>query len=72
MFGIGACTFAPIVGFVEAMGEHVEGHPVAPLESRQASQEPHVAGHAWLLGLALAGIDMCAWDALAQAVGQPW
>src|ERR1700730_15154507 len=72
IFGFVQWTLGPIVGCLENMRDLLKGDRVAPFEieaklrSRLTLLDPP-----GLVGLALAGVDMCAWDALAQAAGLP-
>jgi mandelate racemase len=62
----------PTVQVIEALGEMIRGDTVAPseieakLRKRFALQDSH-----GIVGQAIAGIDMAAWDAHAQALGVP-
>src|SRR5262250_1535260 len=72
LFAFGQWAQGPIVGCLAHMRELLKGDRVAPFDL-----EAKLRGRLTLLdtpgivGLALAGIDMCAWDALAQAAGLP-
>jgi len=72
LFGLGRHNLPPIAKLVEAMAEMVKGDALAPFEL-----ERKLRGKYTLLGVhnivlfAMAGIDMAAWDALGQALGQP-
>jgi len=72
LFGIGAHHLPPLAKLVEAMGEMIEGDALAPFEIEKKLRARHT-----LLGVhnvvlfAMSGIDMAAWDALGQALGQP-
>jgi mandelate racemase len=72
LFCIARQHVAPIVKLVEAMGATLKGDPVAPYEIERKLRARHA-----LLGVhnvvlfAMSGIDMAAWDALGQALGQP-
>jgi len=72
LFGLGRHNLAPIAKLVEAMAAMIEGDEVAPFDL-----ERKLRGRYALLGVhnivlfALSGIDMAAWDALGQALGQP-
>ena len=72
LFGFGAWTLKPIVGCLDAMRGMLVGDPVAP-QDVEAKLRKHLTllDTPGLVGLALAGVDMCAWDALAQAAGLP-
>jgi mandelate racemase len=72
LFGLGKHHLAPIAKLVEAMAAMIEGDEVAPFDL-----ERKLRGRYALLGVhnivlfAMSGIDMAAWDALGQALGQP-
>jgi mandelate racemase len=72
LFAIGRHNLPPIVKLVEAMAEMVKGDEVAPfdLEKKLRAKYTLLGVHNIVL-FALAGIDMAAWDAIAQAAGQP-
>jgi mandelate racemase len=72
VFGFGAWTLKPIVGCLDAMGAMIAGDPLAPGDiEAKLRRNLTLLDTPGLVGIALAGIDMCAWDALAQAVGLP-
>lgn len=62
----------PTVQCVEALNDLIRGDEVAPLaiDAKLRKRFALLDAHG-ILGQALAGIDMAAWDALAQAQGQP-
>ncbi len=72
LFAFSRAMLAPLVGCVHALGEMIEGDRLAPFEI-----EAKLHGRLTLLdtpglvGLALGGIDMAAWDAHAKAMGLP-
>lgn len=72
LFGIGRQHLKPLAALVEAMAEMLQGDPVLPFEIEAKLRKRHT-----LLGVhnvvlfAMSGIDMAAWDALAQAMQQP-
>ena len=72
LFAIGRSNLKPIVALIEAMAAMLEGDAVAPFEIDKKLRVRHA-----LLGVhnvvlfAMSGIDMCAWDALGQAIGEP-
>lgn len=72
LFGLGRHNLPPIARLVEAMGEMLKGDAVAPfdLEKKLRAKYSLLGVHNIVL-FALAGIDMAAWDALGQALGQP-
>jgi mandelate racemase len=72
LFGIGRHNLAPIAKLLEAMAEMVKGDEVAPfdLERKLRAKYTLLGVHNVVL-FAMSGIDMAAWDALGQALGQP-
>ena len=72
VFGFAPWTLSSIVGCAQGLFEMIKGDPLAPLDL-----EAKLRGQLTLLdpnglvGLALAGLDMAAWDALAQVRGVP-
>jgi len=72
VFGFAPWTLSSIVGCAQGLFAMIEGDPLAPLDL-----EAKLRGQLTLLdpnglvGLALAGLDMAAWDALAQVRGVP-
>ena len=72
LFAIGRHNLAPIARLVEAMAEMVKGDEVSPFDLERKLRARYT-----LLGLhnivlfAIAGLDMAAWDALGQSLGQP-
>jgi len=72
LFGFAAWTLKPIIGCVEAMRDLLKGDAVAPYEMEvKLRKRLTLLDTPGLVGLALAGIDMCAWDVLAQGSGVP-
>src|SRR5690606_14563267 len=56
----------------EAMAQMVQGDPVAPFDLERTLRTRYaLLGVHNLVLIAMAGIDMAAWDAHAQALGQP-
>jgi len=72
LFGMGKHNLPPMAKLVEAMTEIVKGDEVAPfdLERKLRARYALLGVHNVVL-IAMAGIDMAAWDALAQSLGQP-
>jgi mandelate racemase len=72
LFAIGRQNIKPIVALLEAMGEMLAGDPLAPFEiERKLRQKYTLLGVHNIVLFAMAGIDMAAWDAYAQSLGQP-
>ena len=62
----------PTLGCLQALGEMVRGDPVAPFElDAKLRRSLTLLDTPGLVGIALAGVDMAAWDAVAQSQGQP-
>jgi len=54
------------------LGEMLNGRRVAPIELYEACRKSlHFVGYEGMSMIAVAGIDMAAWDALARAAGVP-
>ena len=72
LFGFSPWTLKSIVGCVDGLAEMIKGDVLAPL-ALEAKLRKHctLLDTPGLVGLALAGIDMAAWDALAIALGLP-
>src|SRR5258708_22184184 len=72
VFGFAPWTLSSIVGCAQGLFAMIKGDPLAPLDL-----EAKLRGQLTLLdpnglvGLAQAGLDMAAWDALAQVRGVP-
>ena len=72
LFAIGRSNLKPIVTLIEAMAAMLEGDAVAPFEIEKKLRARHsLLGVHNIVLFAMAGIDMCAWDAFGQAMGQP-
>jgi mandelate racemase len=72
LFGIGKQNLGPIARVVEVMAEMVKGDEVAPFDLEKKLRARHaLLGVHNIILFAMAGIDMAAWDALAQSLGQP-
>ena len=72
LFAIGRNNLKPIVALCEAMGEMIKGDAVAPFELEKKLRHKHtLLGVHNIVLFAMAGIDMAAWDAYAQSLGQP-
>jgi len=72
LFGIGQNNLKPIVALVEAMAALIKGDALAPFEIEQKLRAKYtLLGVHNIVLFAMSGIDMAAWDALGQALGQP-
>jgi mandelate racemase len=72
LFGLVRHNLPALAKLVEAMAAMVEGDAVAPfdLEKKLRARYTLLGVHNIVL-FAMAGIDMAAWDALAQSLGKP-
>jgi mandelate racemase len=72
LFALAKHHLPPLAELVKAMATMVEGDEVAPfdLEKKLRARYALLGVHNIVL-FAMAGIDMAAWDALAQQLGQP-
>jgi mandelate racemase len=72
LFSYQTFTLAPLRDLVIALGECVKGEPVAPVDLDNALRaRMTLFGTRGLQGMALSGLDMAAWDALAVRAGVP-
>jgi mandelate racemase len=72
LFAIGKHNLKPIAALVEAMGEMLKGDAVAPFEIEKKLRARYtLLGVHNIVLFAMSAIDMCAWDALGQALGEP-
>ena len=72
LFGIHPFALAPLRALVESLGAMIVGDRLAPFEiARKLSSRVTLLGRHNLTGMALSGVDMVAWDALARAHGLP-
>jgi mandelate racemase len=61
-----------IVPMIDDLSRSLQGKPVAPFDAyRSGIGSLHLVGREGLTLIAVSGIDMAAWDALAQAAGKP-
>jgi mandelate racemase len=61
-----------IIPAIEDLAEAAKGQPVAPFDVyRRAVGSLHLLGREGMSLIAVSGLDMAAWDALAQAAGMP-
>ena len=72
LFALGRENIKPIVALLEAMGEMLAGDPLVPFEiERKLRKKYTLLGVHNIVLFAMSGIDMAAWDACAQSLGQP-
>jgi len=72
LFAYTTAALVPLARLVANLEELVRGEAVAPLDlERRLQQRFRLLGTPGLVGMALAGLDMAAWDALARAADLP-
>ena len=72
LFAISKAHLKPLAAVVEAMNEMLKGDAVAPFEIEKKLRAKYtLLGVHNIVLFAMAAIDMCAWDALGQALNQP-
>jgi mandelate racemase len=72
LFAISRAHLKPLAAVLEAMAEMIAGDAVAPFEIERKLRARHtLLGVHNIVLFAMSAIDMCAWDALGQALGQP-
>ena len=72
LFGLAPPVLKPLAGLVELMGEMVKGDEVLPFEIEAKLRKRHtLLGVHNIVLFAMSGIDMAAWDVLAQSLKQP-
>ncbi len=65
-------AMAYLIPAIHDMGELMKGRPVVPVEFYELARKSlHFVGYAGLSMIAVSGLDMAAWDALAKARGVP-
>jgi mandelate racemase len=72
LFAFTPAALRPLVTMIEGLGELVRGEPLSPTDlDAKLRRRFTLLDTPGILGLALAGLDMCVWDALARAAGLP-
>ena len=72
LFAISKSHLKPLAAVVEAMAEMIAGDALAPFEIEKKLRARYtLLGVHNIVLFGMAAIDMCAWDALGQALGQP-
>ncbi|HEU4893058.1 MAG TPA: enolase C-terminal domain-like protein [Vicinamibacterales bacterium] len=72
VFTYTAAALKPTADLMENMGPLIVGQPLAPAElAHRLAARFRLLGTQGLVGMALAGIDMALWDALARVHGVP-
>jgi len=72
LFSVGPQNLKPLAALVEAMAGMIQGDALAPfeIEKKLRARYALLGVHNMVL-FAMAAIDLCLWDALGQALGQP-
>ena len=72
LFAISMSHLKPLAAVIEAMAEMIAGDALAPFEIEKKLRARHtLLGVHNIVLFAMSAIDMCVWDALGQALGQP-
>ncbi|HZS32474.1 MAG TPA: enolase C-terminal domain-like protein [Methylomirabilota bacterium] len=72
LFGFQRLTLGPLRDLVTGLAETIAGRPVAPADlDRALRARLTLLGARGLQGMAIAALDLAAWDALAVAAGLP-
>lgn len=72
IFGYAPVTLAPLVRLITDIGATLVGRRVAPAALlREFDRRFRLLGWEGLVGMAIGGLDMAFWDALARAAGWP-
>ena len=72
IFAYSRLTLKPLVHLVEEIGRDLAGKAIAPYDLMAAMDAKfRLLGWQGLVGMAVSGLDMAFWDALAQTAGQP-
>lgn len=72
LFCISKVNIKPVAALIEAMAEMLKGDEVAPFEIEKKLRARYtLLGVHNIVLFAMAGIDMAAWDAYSQSLGQP-
>lgn len=65
-------ALGPVVALLRSLAPVLQGQPLAPLElERSLRARFRLLGSTGIVGMAIAGIDMAAWDALARSRSLP-
>src|ERR1700687_115703 len=72
LFAISKAHLKPVAAVVAAMAEMIAGDALAPfeIEKKLRTRYTLLGAHNIVL-FGMSALDMCAWDALGQALGQP-
>ena len=72
IFGYTPAALAPLVRLIYEIAPELKGKPVAPVERmREFDRRFRLVGWQGLIGMAVSGLDMAFWDAIARTLDQP-
>jgi mandelate racemase len=72
IFGYTPPALAPLVRFIDEIASELKGKPVAPVQRmREFDRRFRLVGWQGLIGMAVSGLDMAFWDAIARTLDQP-
>ena len=72
IFGYTAVALPPLVRLIDEIASEIKGKPVAPVERmRDFDRRFRLVGWQGLIGMAISGLDMAFWDAIARTLKRP-
>lgn len=72
VFAYTSVALPPLVRLLQGIGEETKGKPIVPFERwSEFNRRFRLLGWQGVVGMAVAGLDMAFWDALARAAGWP-
>jgi mandelate racemase len=72
IFAYTAAALVPLVRLIDEIASELKGKPVVPvLRMREFDRRFRLVGWQGLIGMAVSGLDMAFWDAIARALDQP-
>src|ERR1700686_3017032 len=73
IFAYTRLTLKPLVELIEAIGSELAGKPIAPFDLMAAMDARfRLLGWQGLVGMAVSGLDLAFWDALARRQASHW
>ena len=72
IFAYTPAVLVPLVRLIDEIAQELKGKPVAPvLRMREFDRRFRLVGWQGLIGMAVSGLDMAFWDAIARTLDQP-
>ena len=72
IFAYTTAALVPLARLIDEIGSELKNKPIAPvLRMREFDRRFRLVGWQGLIGMAVAGLDMAFWDAIARTLGQP-